>query len=342
MNRHILTMTLTLLAAAVPAARAGDCDCPGTPGYTLTMPATVGIGDTFTTCLEAPGGSMALLLIGGDGGPLNTKYGPICVGLPFLTIWVVYMPPSGQICLDHSVECDHDVIGFTGHFQFVAVGPNPGEVGLSNSQCLTAVNSGFCDIHQGDFFGYTQGAWGAKCAGNNVACTRDAEFDNVYPNDLILGDQDGDDADNLYALVLTSAGAVEAFLPDGTGPQALTGDEVDPINSVAGVFAGQLTAAKLNVGFDDAGIFDGVKGMPGVKLGDLVFVAGVDPILFGKTVREVLELADKAISGEILEPFDVDGDLIGDIDFSELKDAVEVVNTNFDNGTVNNGNLGLP
>src|SRR5262249_35918788 len=154
---------------------------------------------------EAPGGSVALILISDNAGPLNTKYGPLCVGFPFLTYWVVAIPASGELCLDHTVECDHSVIGFTGHFQFAAFGPNAGEVGLSNSACLTATNSGTCDVHQGDFVGYTQGGWGAKCKGGNVACTRDAYFSTVFPGGLIAGDPDGADADSIYALVLQTS-----------------------------------------------------------------------------------------------------------------------------------------
>jgi hypothetical protein len=250
------------------------------------------------------------------------------------------MPQEGALCLSHTVDCDKDLVGFTGYFQFIAFGPVSG-VGLSNSQCLTAVDSGLC-IPPGDFFSYTQGGWGAACNGNNVACLRDAEFDNVYPGELILGDPDGDDADGLFALVLTSSQAVENFLPDGNGPTALADDEVDPINSTAGVLAGQLTAAKLNVDFDDAGKFDGLKGQLTTKLGDLVYVGGVAPSLIGKTVREVIDLADQAISGEILEPFDVDGDTVGDISFGELNTAVEVININFDKGEQNLGYLAEP
>jgi hypothetical protein len=314
---------------------------PSTPGYTLTLPATVGIGENFTTCLDAPGGSVALILVSGSPGPTPTKFGTLNVGFPFLTIWVVVMPPSGELCLDHTVECDHDVIGLTAYFQFAAFGPGAGQVGISNPASITAVNSGSCDIHAGDFAGWTQGGWGAKCAGNNIACTRDKHFDEVFPNDLILGDQDGIDGDGLFALVLTSAKAVQDFLPDGSTPQGLSGDELNPINSSAGVFAGQLAAAKLNVGFDDAGVFDAFKAQNS-KLGDLVYVAGVDSVFFGHSVRSILDLADQAISGAISEPFDVDGDSVGDVTFSQLKDAVEIVNTNFDEGTVNHGNLGYP
>ena len=342
MSRSILgLLTLSLGLAFAAPAHATDCDCTGTPGYTLTMPETVGIGENFTTCLEAPAGSVALILISGDSGPLNTRYGTLCVGFPFLTYWVVVMPNSGQLCLDHLVECDHDVIGFTGHFQFAAFGPTPGVVGLSNSQCLTAVNSGTCDIHQGDFYSYTQGAWGAKCNGNNPACTRDANFPSVFPNGLVVGDQDGDDADNDFALVLTSSAAVENFLPDGGPSQPLSGDETNVANSSAGNIAGQLVAATINVAFDDAGVFDGVKAVNG-KLGDLVFVAGVVDGLMGMSVRDLLDLANLGISGAELEPFDTDGDLVGDVMLGDIADALAVINENFDNGNTNNGNLGYP
>ena len=342
MSRSILGLLSVSLALAVAApARADDCDCAGTPGYTLTMPETVGIGENFTTCLDAPGGSVALILIGGDSGPLMTKYGPLCVGFPFLTYWVVVIPQDGRLCLDHMVECDHDVIGFTGHFQFAAFGPAPAQVGLSNSQCLTAVNSGTCDIHTGDFYGYTQGAWGAKCAGQNVACTRDANFATVFPNGLVVGDQDGVDGDSAYALVLTASSKVQDFLPDGGPSVPLAGNEVNVANSSAGNIAGQLVAATLNVAFDDAGVFDGVKAVTG-KLGDLVFVGGVDDDLIGMSVRDLLDLANLGISGAVLEPFDVDGDFVGDVMLGDIADALAVINENFDNGNTNNGNLGYP
>jgi hypothetical protein len=307
----------------------------------LDLPETVGLGQVFSVCLEAPAGSLAFILVSADGGPIPTKFGTLCVGLPFITIWPVLMPPSGALCLDHLAECDEQIDGFTGHFQFVALGPDKGQVGFSNGTCLTADDTGEC-IPPGDFFTYTQGAWGAKCAGNNIACLRDAEFDNVFPGGLILGDQDGADGDGLYALVLTSSQAVEDFLPSGSPPSALANDEIDPQSSSAGVLAGQLAAAKLSVGFDDAGVFDSMKGQTLLKVGDLIFSNCVASALIGESVRDVIELADKAISGEIVEPFDVDGDLVGDINFDDLNTALTQFNQNFDNGTVNMGCLEQP
>jgi len=336
------TLSLACAAALSAPARAfDDCECAGTPGYVLDMPETVGIGKSFLTCLQAPPDSYAFILIGADGGPLQTKYGPLCVGFPFLTVWFTVVPATGELCLDHLVECDPSVIGFTGHFQFVALDPHSGDVGLSNSQCLTAIDTGAC-ISEGDFWSFSQGALGGKCNGNNPACLRDQYFDAVFPNDLVLGDQDGDDADGLYALVLTSSLAVQNFLPSGSTSAALTGDEVDPLTTSSGNLGGQLAAARINVAFDDFGAYDGLKNQLAHKLGDMVFADCVHPALQGKTCRDVLALADTAISGEIAEPFDVDGDLVGDITFGDLNTAVELININFDNGSQNLGCLNYP
>jgi len=135
---------------------------------------------------------------------------------------------------------------------------------------------------------------------------------------------------------------VENFLPSSAGPQALTQDETNPTDSTSNVFGGQLAAAKLNVDFDDAGIFDSMKSQTLQKVGDLVFSDCVASALIGESVRDVIALADKAISGEILEPFDVDGDTIGDISFDDLNTALAKFNQNFDNGTVNEGCLEQP
>jgi len=330
-----LVASFTLLSAA-PAAFAGD------PGYTLSMPSQVAIGDSFQACVTAPGGSSVYLLVSGSGATTPTKFGDLSVGLPLLTIWQFQMPPSGSLCLPHQVECIQDIVGATGHFQFVAVGPAPGQVGISNPQQLTAIDDGLCDITTGDFHSYTMGGWGQACSGNNVGCIRDQWFPLIYPAGLLLGDRDGPDLDGIYALLLTDSLAIQQFLPEGSTPNVLTFDDVNPTSSPAGVLSGQLTAAKLNVSFDDYGAFDLLKNQTGVVLGDLVYRSCVHPALIGKTVRNVVKLADGAISGELPLPVDVDGDLIGDVSLSDLSGALDVLNNNFDNGTQNLGCLKLP
>ena len=335
----VSTFLLGAVGLAGPARATGNT-CPGDPGYVLTLPETVTIGQSFTTCIEAPAGSVAFVLVSGESGMLQTPYGPLCLGLPLLTIWPVVLPAGGVLCLDHAVPCDYPVDGVTAHFQFAAVGPGAGQVGLSNSASL--MDKGFC-IAPGNFYTFTQGGWGTQCSGNNPGCFRDANFAGAFPLGLILGDQDGDDDDGHSALVLTSSLAVEKFLPSGSTAGALDADHVNPTGKTsAGVFAGQLAAAKLNVGFDDAGSFDALKGQVDMKLGDLVYASGVHPALLGKSVRDVVALCDQAISGELAEPFDVDADLLGDVLFSDLNTALTVLNENFDDGTTNGGHLKLP
>jgi hypothetical protein len=336
-----LALVLLLSASAYAADdwSSDDCDCPGAGGgYVLKLPDDVDLGGEFETCITAPPGSLVFLLISADDGPIQTQYGPLNIGVPIITSWVVLMSECGQICLDHAVECDPAVDGFTGYFQFIAFGPGPGQVGISNPESLTAHDDGDC-IPPGDYFTYTQGAWGSKCAGNNVGCLRDEHFDAIY-DELIVGDPDGDDADKVYAIVLTSSQAVEDLLPVGGSPDALDeGDEVDEDDSEAGGFASQLIAARLNVDFDDAGAFDDLKGQTSGKLGDLILTGGVDEDLEGFSVRELITLSEKAISKELEQPFDVDGDGEDDVDIGDLHAALATVNENFDNGTVNQGNL---
>lgn len=343
-TRIALTLLAVLALPAAPAAAQREECCPGPPECVLTLPRTVGLGEWFTTCIEAPPGSLAFILISDGKGPLDTKYGPLCLDYPFLNIWPVLVPFDGFVCLDHFVACDINYDGFTGYFQFVAVGPDPWQVCLSNGAALTALDTGTC-IPVGDFYGWTQGAWGGKCAGNNLACLRDQWFGSVFPGGLVLGDPDGPDADGLWALKLTSAAAVEDFLPSGGTSGALDADVIDPVAPVAaGNLAAQLAATKLNLGFDDAGVFDAFKNQVAVKLGDLVFSFGGDvhAALVDHSVRELVALADEAISGAASEPFDIDGDGTGELLFSDLNSALAVVNENFDEGLVNEGNLKLP
>jgi hypothetical protein len=340
----LASLPLALTLASAPQALAGDC--VGTPGYELLMPAEVAIGKPFDTCITAPGNSFVLVLISASSNPIPTKYGTLCVNLPFLTMWHFVMPPSGNLCLPHLVECEPAVVGFTGHFQFVSIGPSPGTFGLSNGQSLTAIDDGSCDdceeLEQGDFVTFSQGGWGTKCAGNNPGCLRDEYFDVSLPGGLLLGDQDGIDGDNRFAVLLSTSKAVQDFLPSG-GPSAkLAADVIDPTDKVGGSLAAQLAAAKLSVAFDDAGAFDSIKNQTAVKLGDLVFAQDAPSKLLGWTVRDVIDLADRALSGELSAPIDVDNDGNGDVSLSELAGALDALNNNFDGGDANNGVLQLP
>ena len=120
---RFLGIAALLAGTAALAAPARATDCPGNPGYVLSLPATVGLGQTFTTCLEAPAGSLAFVMISPEPGPYMTKFGPLCVGVPFFNVWPILVPETGAVCVDHFVACDDSYDGVTGYFQFVAVGP---------------------------------------------------------------------------------------------------------------------------------------------------------------------------------------------------------------------------
>ncbi len=161
---------------------------------------------------------------------------------------------------------------------------------------------------------FTQGGWGSK--GNSVpGQIRDTYFDTVFPNDLVVGGN--------HTITLTSAYRVEKFLPSGGTPDALDRSYTDPYRKTSGgVLAAQVVALSLNVYYDEAGVLGTNSNM----LKDLVFVSGP---FQGKTVKELLDIANSALGG---------GPTYG-YSYSEINDAATAVNENFDNGTTDNGVL---
>ncbi len=336
----ILVSAIAMFAAGHEAA----ASCPGDPGLILSItPPQVPIGTSFQVSLTAPPGSLSLLLLSYGAGPTPTPWGTLCVGPSLVGVAPVPMY-APTVTFNHFVDCNAAYVGITGHFQFLNLNPaTPGQVGVSNSASITIVtNSCGSSINPGDFVTFTQGGWGQKCAGNNAGCLRDAHFAPVFPNGMLLGDFDGPDADAFYAVLLTSALAVEIYIPAGGTAAKLDQDWIDPVATGSGVFGGQLTAAKMNVGFDTAGIFDSMKTNPALKLKDLVFVANVHPKIKGYSVEEIIYLSDLVISGELPTPVDLDGNLVGDCYEADFSDALDKLNNCFDNGTINQGSLGLP
>jgi hypothetical protein len=327
---------LAALAAVAATAAPAPAQCDGTPGWSLVAPDTVPIGGTVDVDLFGPASEVGFFMVSLGDGPINSSYGTICLDFPLALSFLFTFDENGEFGVSGEIPCDPALIDLTLYMQFITCKPNKG---ISNQEVLT-ITEGLCD---GDLCTFTQGGWGTDCSGNNPGCRRDQFFDSVFPTGLVIGDADGVDGDGEFALHFTSSAAVNAFLSaDGT-PGALDGDQTDPTSSSAGIFAGQLVAATLNLAFDDAGALDDCKARDEVKLGDLVFAGGVDSDLIGMTVRDVIALANLAISGNLGSgPFDLDGDTVGDVDFSDLSDALAVLNENFVDGTTNNGNLALP
>jgi hypothetical protein len=164
----------------------------------------------------------------------------------------------------------------------------------------------------GPFTTVTQGGWGAPPHGNNPGAILLANFSKVYPAGYVrIGGN--------YTLTFTSQPAIQAFLPAGKTPGALTASAVNPTSSSAGVFAGQVLALQLNVDFSSAGVFR-------IGFGSLKLQSGP---LAGWTVSQVLTAANIALGGGPLPA--------GVTSISQLNDIVDSLNQAFDGG----GNTGF-
>ena len=167
------------------------------------------------------------------------------------------------------------------------------------------------------FTTYTQGGYGAKPSANNPAMFVKNNFNSVFPNGLIIG--------CTKTLKLTNYQAVLRFLPSSGTPAPLAaGNIIDPVN-YKNTLAGQLVTAILNVAFDDAFPNFAVSS---TKLGDLFLNSGA---LRGKTVREVIDIANKHIGG-----------CATTYTYSQLNNILTKINENYHEGIKNNCYLSCP
>ena len=163
--------------------------------------------------------------------------------------------------------------------------------------------SDICDDLSGKFRTYSQGGWN-----NQVELLSTLMGDGV-----LIGKADAD-----YTS-FTAVDAVTAFLPAGGIPGALQGQYLNPLTTPAGVLAGQTLTLKLNAAIGDEAC--------GYTLADLVMVDGDCE---GMSVSEVLESADRALSGAETA-----------LSYSALNECAKAVNQNFDYGE-NNNHLRFP
>ncbi len=204
-----------------------------------------------------------------------------------------------------TLECSDDFPSV--HIEVI---DNCGEVTLTEKFIEIGVEFESCE----GFRTQTMGGWGAPASSDNPGTYRDANFENAFPGGLIIG------CDN--TLKLTSASAVEAFLPSGGTPAVLpAGQLLDPA-SYGNTFAGQLVAATLNVGFDAA---DPSFSTNSVLLGDLLYTNG---LFVGMTVNEVLAIANEVIGG-----------CSDEYSPAQLTAALTLFNENYVDGTTDNGNF---
>ena len=187
--------------------------------------------------------------------------------------------------------------------------------GYANNEKKAGDNPTSCDLS--GFTTYTKGGWSATAHGNNVGTILNNYFASVFPTGVKIGN-------TVNSATFTTPNAVRAFLDlggQGVSGQLTGGNTINPTSSTAGNLGEQTLALTLNVKMDAAGRI----GTNDTDLGDLVFVSGA---FAGKTVNEVLEIANRALGGESTG-----------YTFEEINSAADAVNNNFDNGDQDLGSL---
>ena len=350
MHRHRFTTRTVLAAAAAFAAattvhaptslaapttaRTSGAECDGRPGWRLEIPACAAVGSAVTVCMTGPANDIGAFYASLGQGPTVTNCGTLCLDFPPVVDLRFAFDAAGSYCFEAELPEDPELIGTIVYAQFVTCKPNRG---VSNQVALEII----ADLAPGAFVTFQQRALGVNCEGfGGPACRVEEWFDVLFPNGVILGDQDGVDGDGEFAIVFTSPSAIARFLPDDGPVAELDGDLVDPVETLAGEFAAELLAATLNFALDQIGAYDDLKLRVPKKLGDLVLKSGVNRDLFGYSIAEMIEICDLALSGALGEgDLDINGDGELDAYLTDLSDALKEINKNFDSGGVNLGNL---
>jgi SprB repeat/Secretion system C-terminal sorting domain len=163
----------------------------------------------------------------------------------------------------------------------------------------------------------TLGGWGAKCAGGNWGCYRDANFASSFPNGLTIG------ACGRY-ITLTNSAAVQKFLPSTGTPRALNVGTMTNPSNYGNTLAGQMVALTLNVKFD---LTNANFSSSATNLGNLIMANGM---FAGWTVNQILAEANKALGA------------CSTYNCNDLNNAINNINRNYDNGISNLGYLACP
>jgi hypothetical protein len=161
---------------------------------------------------------------------------------------------------------------------------------------------------------FTQGGWGAQANGNNPGTYLNANFATAFQKGLVIGSGN-------KTVTLNTAAAVQKVLPSGGAPSILNVTGINPSN-LNNVLAGQLVAATLNVSFD---YYDPNFAGPTQNLGKMY--CNFAPFLC-MSVDQVIAEANQAISGAITAH-----------SLTDLNNALDLINLNYDNGDTDNGNL---
>ena len=119
---------------------------------------------------------------------------------------------------------------------------------------------------------------------SSPGCVRDLCFFNTS---FVLGNT----SNGGFTATFTTKEAIKAFFPEGGPPAVFTGPSVvNPINTEAGTFGGQLLTAMMNVRFS-------------ANLSDISLLrfssncSNLSSLFYGKTILEVIYIANQVISG---------------------------------------------
>ena len=166
---------------------------------------------------------------------------------------------------------------------------------------------------------YTQGGWGSRPHGQNPGWILSSNFTSATGGSVTIG--------GANSLTFNSAAAVEAFLPAGGPPSALTSSALNPTDGSngGGVLAGQVLALTLNVDLGAAGAIgsDYTGGIGNFLVTEPTCYADTKP-----TVNEVLEDANHILGGGALPA--PNG---ANCSYSNLNNLVTKLNQSFDNCT---------
>jgi hypothetical protein len=173
-------------------------------------------------------------------------------------------------------------------------------------------------IQAAAFSTFSQGGWGAKPSGKNPGKLLADNFGTVYGSGgVVIGVTSSTcAASGPFKITMTTAAAIQAFMPQGGAPAALKNCGVTPKT----VLAGQVVALELNVRLS-------AYNVTRFGLGLLHLASGP---LAGKTVNEILALGNSALGGNALP---------SGMTLPTLNDVITKINENFEAGTTDKGYL---
>lgn len=227
----------------------------------------------------------------------------------------------------------------------------PGCEGLIDGDLVGASLDVACNgapppIVSGDFCSFPARNWRLDCPPNadelppgHPGCVRDDYFDTVFPGGAAIGEGPLDGPPFFTALWTSSETAQDFLQIDYPPPSTLTADLVDPLTTSAGFLAGRALALTFSVEFSCSGVFDalGVEHDTNYCLGDLVICQETPATPFqGMTVRELLDLANRVVSGDVyaLAPYNTT--------LLRLTNQIAEINFNFAGCVWNQGRLCRP